>query len=121
MVTSQPARVSRRMTGYFTQFKWIRGQSLAEIERRLGYRDARLTSKAALIYRFLRLLEIAEFEVRGTSIWTEQRWQLEVVPRRDAELTASRRITRILRYLRRTKSKSAWDWNRCRSRAVTCW
>jgi hypothetical protein len=77
------------MSGYFTQFKWIRGQPLAELERRIGYRERRLTSKGALIYRFLRLPQTSEFEVRGTTIWTEQRWQIEVAPRRVKELAES--------------------------------
>jgi len=94
------APFSRRMTGYFTLFKWVRGQSLAELDRRIGYRHGRISSKGALIYRFLLLPNISEFEVRGTSIWTEQRWQAEVEPERKADLTA------VAAYHRNTKVPS---------------
>jgi len=77
------------MTGYFTLFKWIRGQSLTELDRRIGYRSGRISSKGALVYKFLRLPNIDEFEVRGSSVWTEQRWQNEVEPKRRADLNAA--------------------------------
>ncbi len=76
------------MTGYFTLFKFLRGQSLTELERRVGYRHGRLSSKGALIYKFFRLPQVSEFEVRGTSIWTEDTWKTEVAPKRAADLAA---------------------------------
>jgi hypothetical protein len=72
----------RPMTGYFTQFRWIRGQSLDELERRLGFRKERLSAKGALVYRFLRLPNVDQFEVRGTTIFTETAWQTDVAPQR---------------------------------------
>ena len=98
MVSSAP--ISRRMTGYFTLFKWVRGQSLHELDRRIGYRGGRISAKGALVYKFLRLPDISEFEVRGTSIWTEQRWQNEVEPKRRADLNA------VAPYHRNTKVPS---------------
>ena len=79
----------RLMKGYFTAYKWIRGQSMSELETRIGYRRGRLTSQGVLIYRFLRLPLISEFDLRGTTIWTEQAWQTEVAPERNAALARS--------------------------------
>jgi hypothetical protein len=88
----------RAMTGYFTQFRWIRGQTLEELERRLGYRRERLSSKGALLYRFLRLPNLDEFEVRGTTIFTETAWQTDVAPQRrlvEAGAAAYHRNTKV--------------------------
>src|ERR1700676_2734713 len=92
--------ISRRMTGYFTLFKWVRGQSLNELDRRIGYRGGRISAKGAVVYKFLRLPNVSEFEVRGTSIWTEQQWQKKVEPKRTAELVA------VASYHRNTKVPS---------------
>ena len=53
MASAQP-ELLRRMTGYFTLYKFLRGQSMRELEIRVGLRPGRLTSKGALVYRFLR-------------------------------------------------------------------
>jgi hypothetical protein len=84
------APASRRdLTRYFTLFSFLRGQTLQELENRIGYRSGRLSSQGALIYKFVRLPEPSEFEVRGTSIWTQEAWQKDVAPKRAADLAAS--------------------------------
>ena len=77
------------MTGYFTLYKFLRGQPMRELEIRLGFRPGRLTSKGALVYRFLRLPMLQEFDLRGFTIWTEQSWQSEVAPERSSILARS--------------------------------
>jgi len=94
------APATRRMSGYFTLFGFLRGQSLTQLERRIGYREGRLSSKGALIYKFLRLPQISEFEVRGMSTLTDDRWRAEVAPKRAADLAA------VAAYHRNTKVPS---------------
>jgi hypothetical protein len=48
----------------------------------------RLSGKGAWLYKFLRIPNEHEFELRGATIWTEQCWQSEVAPQRAADLTA---------------------------------
>jgi len=74
---SQPP-VQRPMTGYFTMLKYLlRARSFEHLEDVTGYRRGRLSAKGLLIYRFLRLPEISEFEVRGSTITPEQKWNAE--------------------------------------------
>ena len=83
---SQPP-VQRPTTGYFTMLKYIlRARSFEHLEDLTGYRRGRLSAKGLLIYRFLRLPEISEFEVRGSTITPEQKWNAEDRKTREAEL-----------------------------------
>jgi hypothetical protein len=79
---------TRRLTGYFTLFSFVRGQTLGEIENRIGYREGRLTEKGAWIYRFLRVPDESEFDLRGTSIWTDQSWNSQVAPKLAADIAS---------------------------------
>jgi hypothetical protein len=53
------------LTGFFTSQKFLRGQSLSELERRVGYRPGRLMAKGAAVYAFTRVPELWEFELGG--------------------------------------------------------
>ncbi len=76
-----------RMSGYFTMLKFVlRARSLEHLEKLVGYPPALLSSKGLLIYRFLRLPEINEFEVCGYSNTPKQKWDKEDRERREAEL-----------------------------------
>jgi hypothetical protein len=52
------------MTGYFLQLKFIRGQSPAELERRIGFRPGRL-SQGWYLFFMLRLPTPDDYEMHG--------------------------------------------------------
>jgi hypothetical protein len=56
----------QRLSGFFTKQKFIVGQSLSELERRLGYRCGRL-AQGACVYRVEVLPGINDFEMYGYS------------------------------------------------------
>ena len=56
----------QRLDGFFTQQKFIAGQTLTELERRLGYRTGRL-SQGAYVYRAEVLPANSDFELYGYS------------------------------------------------------
>jgi len=85
---SLQAPLTRDLSGYFTLFGFLRGQTLDELETRIGFRAGRLTDKGAWIYRFLRIPKDTEFDVRGTSIWTDERWRDDVAPQRAADIAS---------------------------------
>jgi hypothetical protein len=60
-----PAR--QKMSGYFTAFRYIAGQSLDQLEKTIGYPNGALSGKGALIYRLLKVPEVDEFEAGGAS------------------------------------------------------
>lgn len=53
------------LTGFFTSQGWLRGRSLDELERLLGYRTGRLSIAGAAVYAFTRVPENWEFELQG--------------------------------------------------------
>jgi hypothetical protein len=53
------------LTGFFTSQDWLRGKTLPEIERLLGYGPGRLSTQGAAVYAFTRIPEDWEFEVAG--------------------------------------------------------
>jgi hypothetical protein len=52
------------VSGCFTQDKFIQGQTLSEIEHRLGFRSGRFAQGVAVVY-FLELPTIDQFDVAG--------------------------------------------------------
>ncbi|MBK8566756.1 MAG: hypothetical protein IPN76_26345 [Saprospiraceae bacterium] len=56
----------QRLSGFFTQQKFIVGQTLPELERRLGYRSGRL-AQGAYVYRAEQLPTANDFELYGYS------------------------------------------------------
>lgn len=54
--------------GYFTLSKFVRGRTLAELERDLGVRTGRLSREGAFMLFPLRLPLPYEFELRGYGI-----------------------------------------------------
>lgn len=86
LAVSEPS-AQRPMSGYFTLLKYVlRARSLEHLEELAGYRRGRLSAKGLLIYRFLRVPEITEFEVRGSTITPEHKWNAEDAKVRLAEL-----------------------------------
>lgn len=53
------------LRGFFTSQKWLRGKTLGEMERLIGYRTGRLSSHGASVYAFTRVPELWEFDVKG--------------------------------------------------------
>lgn len=62
-----PPPSRQKMSGYFTAFRYIAGQSLDQLEKTTGYSNGSLSSKGALIYRLLKVPEVDEFEAGGVS------------------------------------------------------
>lgn len=98
--SSEPEPAPRRpMSGYFMMLKYIlRARSFEQLEDLAGYRRGRLSAKGALIYRFLRVPEITEFEVRGSTITPKHKWDAEDAKIREAELAkvaAYHRVTKV--------------------------
>lgn len=82
--------ITRPMSGYFGLLKYVlRSKSFEHLEKLIGYRPGRLSAKGLLIYRFLRVPEIHEFEVRGYSNTPAHEWKEKVAPARQAQLAAS--------------------------------
>ena len=72
LLVKAQTQLQRPMTGYFTMMKSVFfARSFEELEDLAGYRRGRISAKGLLIYRFLRLPEITEFEVRGSTITPE--------------------------------------------------
>jgi hypothetical protein len=89
------------MSGYFMMLKHIlRARTVTHLEDLAGYRRGRLSAKGMVIYRFLRVPEINEFEVRGSTITPKHKWDAEDAKIREAELA------RVAPYHRNTKSPS---------------
>jgi hypothetical protein len=80
------------ISGYFTLFNFVRGKSLEELEKAIGYRKGRLSAKGALLFRLQRLPLTSEFEVRGYSQLRDQDWKDRVAPERSAELARTKAI-----------------------------
>jgi hypothetical protein len=53
------------LTGFFTSQAWLRGKTLSEIERLLGYGLGRLSTRGAAVYAFTRVPDDWEFELAG--------------------------------------------------------
>ncbi len=62
-----PPPSRQKMSGYFTAFRYIAGQSLDQLEKTTGYPNGALSGKGALIYRLLKVPEVDEFEAGGVS------------------------------------------------------
>lgn len=61
--------IQRPVSGYFMMLKYVlRARSFEHLQDLAGYRRGRLSAKGLFIYRFLRLREINEFEVEGSTI-----------------------------------------------------
>jgi hypothetical protein len=65
----------RFLSGCFTQEKFIAGRKLVDIERSIGFHAGRL-SKGGIVFAFLGLPEVDQFEVAGYSMVATHRFVL---------------------------------------------
>jgi hypothetical protein len=63
------------LSGCFTQEKFIAGRKLREIEKAIGFHEGRL-SKGGIVFAFLGLPEVDQFDVAGYSMVATHRFVL---------------------------------------------
>jgi hypothetical protein len=84
--------IEKPMTGYFTMLEYLlRARTVEQLEAILGYRRGRISARGAFIYRFLRVPELNEFEVAGSTITPQKTpdgkgWDQVDLPARKAAL-----------------------------------
>lgn len=84
--------IEKPMTGYFTMLKYLlRARTVEQLEAILGYRRGRISARGAFIYQFLRVPELNEFEVAGSTITPQKTpdgkgWDQVDLPARKAAL-----------------------------------
>ena len=103
--------------GFIGKLSYIRGQSSAEIEKRVGYRAGRLSSGWVLLV-MLKKPAPDQFSLGGYS----QNSNAEVMERSPSGFPVRTRIDTVARagvWARAMRPRSAWRWRRWRSTAPT--